>query len=124
MGVLDAIIEVLGLAVGVGTTIYSASEQSKLLQQGESAEKEIYLGQMAESRAARKAQERLQQKQLSENKRQFNLSYGLQQEQLGLQKEGLARESFQNRMNYLTGILDKNKGLQSLMTNSLAGLRR
>lgn len=123
-GVLDFIIEILGLGTGLTTTLVGSSQQSKILQRGEEAEKEIYLGQMAETRAARKAQERLQQKQLGESKRQFDLSYGLRQEELGLQKEGLARESFQNRMSYLTSILDKNEGLQSLYTNRLAGLRR
>lgn len=124
MGVLSGIIELLGLAVGIGTTVYTASEQSRLLKEGEAAEKEIYTSQLTESRAARKAQEKMQQQQLRESKRQFDLSYGLQEEAMGLKKEELARSSFQNRMSYLTSILDKNEGLQSLYTNRLAGLRR
>ena len=124
MGVLSAIVELLGLGVGVFSTVYGASNQSDIIKSGEMAEKQIYESQMAESRAARKAQEKLSKQQLREDKRQFDLFYGLKEEELGLAKEKIARDSFQNRMSYLTSILDKNESLQSLVTNRLAGLRR
>lgn len=122
--VLEAIIDILELGVGVGTTLYSSSKQSELIEAGEESERRMYEGQMAESRAARKAQEKLSRQQLKENKRQFDLSYGLKEEELGLAKEKIARDSFQNRMSYLTSILDKNESLKTLYTNRLSGLRR
>ena len=122
--VLEAIIDILELGVGVGTTLYSSSKQSELIEAGEESERRMYEGQMAESRAARKAQEKLSRQQLRENKRQFDLSYGLKEEELGLAKEKIARDSFQNRMSYLTSILDKNESLKTLYTNRLSGLRR
>ena len=121
MSIAAAIIA--GLA-GITTTLITGKMQSDILEEGQVESRQIRLEDIGEARKTRKAQEKLTREGLKEGRRQFDLSYGLQKETVGMQREQYARESFRDQVSRLTKIVDKNKNLENILINRMAGLRR
>ena len=122
--------EIIKGIVGVGTTLLSGYMQSEALEEGQDEARWLNEQQMAEARSARlaneklsKAQLRLQKKQLTENTRLSEAQLALNREELGIQREGIARTSFRDQYSRLTSILEGNEQLKSLYINRLKGLR-
>lgn len=116
--------------VDLTTGIISGVQSSRQISSAQKEARELNERQMAESKAARLANERLsamqlgiQSKQLTENTRLTEAQLALNREELGLQREGIARTSFRDQYSRLTSILEGNEQLKSLYINRLKGLR-
>jgi len=120
-GIFSAVISAIA---SIGGTFLGGHFQNKALEKGESQSRQIYLTELAESRATRKSTEKLTREKLRESKRQYNLSYELQKEELGLKEQKMASETFHQQASKLTQILGKNEQLKNLFHNRLSGLRR
>lgn len=114
MGIAAEILEGVFL---IGKDIYTGYKQGEILKEGEKKSEKIRLQELAES-------SRMFSRNLKETKRQFDLSHGLKQEELGMAQEQIARNTFRDQVSRLTSILDKNESLENLYINRLAGLRR
>ena len=116
--------------VNLTTGIISGVQSSRQISSAQKEARELNERQIAESRAARLANERLsamqlgiQSKQLSENTRLSEAQLALNREALGLEREGIARTSLGDQYSRLTSILEGNEQLKSLYINRLKGLR-
>lgn len=109
---------------GIGTAIGTGIANKRALDRGQEESKEMYLGELAEGRATRRAQERLKKSELKEYRRQFDLSYGLKQEELGMKRQEMASNAFHDQVSRLQNILGKNEQLKNVYMNRLRGLRR
>lgn len=121
MGIAAAIIGAIG---AIGGSVISGVMQNKALDKGQEESRQMYLTDLSESRATRRTQEKLTRQQMRESKRQFDLSYGLQREQLGMQKQEMASDAFHNQVSRLTQIMGQNEQLKNVYLNRLKGLRR
>jgi len=115
-----AIISAIG---AIGGSIATGFAQKKALDRGEKASRQIYQTELAESRAERISSEKLSRAQLAEQKRQFNVSAGIQKQALGLELQGMASDAFHNQVSRLTQILNKNENLKNLYVGRVNGLR-
>lgn len=109
-------------AASIGTSLISGGLQSRILKEGEEKEYAKWREELALTKEAQKKQDVLTRRQLSESRRQFNISTGLQREQLGMQKESMARQTFQNRVSMFSSLLNSNEQLKNLFVNRLSTL--
>lgn len=119
----DLILELVKTGIQSSTQIYSGVAQTKALESGEAKAEKQYLGDLAQRRSEIATQTKLTKDQMRENRRQFDLSYGLQKEQIGVVKNEYGRNVFRDQVTNLTGILDKNESLKNLYINRLKSLR-
>ena len=120
LGIASAVITALG---SVATSLIGGYLQTQQLEEGEAASKEQYLGEMAESRRRFSQELALSNARTREQKREFDLSYGLNKKQIQAQQNQTAHEAVRNQYSTLTSILDKNENLKSLYLDRLKGLR-
>ena len=113
---------ILGL-VEAGASLISSGIQSKQINDSQKEARELNEMQMAETKAARLANERLGRAQLALQSRQLAENTRLTEKQLGIEQELNARKSFRDQVTRLTSILESNEGLKSLYINRLRSLR-
>ena len=116
--------------VNLTTGIISGVQSSRQISAAQEEARKLNESQMAENKAARLANERLsamqiglQSKQLKENTRLTEAQLALNREELGLQREQIARGSLRDHYSRLTSILEGNEQLKSLYINRFKGLR-
>lgn len=107
----------------IASTLLSGAMQSNIIDRGEAASKDQYLGELSESRRRFNVETGLSRQQLSEQKRQFNKSFDLKREELDMTKNEYARNAFRDQVKNLTNYLDKDEALKNLYINRLNGLR-
>jgi len=122
MGVISiAVMQALG---GIITSVVSGGIQSGILKSGEKESKKMYLSDLLQRNKELAAADKLTRDQMKQSDRQFKANLALNKEQIGLEKEQMARASLKDYASRLTGVLDKNENLKTLYINRLAGLRR
>ena len=122
MGAIStAVIQALG---GIITSVVSGGIQSGILKSGEKESKRMYLSDLLQRNKELAAADKLTRDQMKQSDRQFKANLALNKEQIGLEKEQMARASLKDYASRLTGVLDKNENLKTLYINRLAGLRR
>ena len=119
-GIAEAVITALGGAV---TSMVSGLVQNRILGEGQAESRKMYVKDLMLRSKELAAQEKLTRDQMRQSQRQFSASLALQKEQLGLEKDQIARKGFHDQATTLTGILDKNEQLKTLYFNRLAALR-
>ena len=104
--------EIIRGLIGVGTTLIGGKLQRDIIEEGQEEARELY-----------ERGERTTRKQIREQKRQFDISTGLKERELGMLQEQQARSSFRDQVSRLTQVIDKNEALSNLFINRLRGLR-
>lgn len=120
MGIAAAIISGL---IGIGTTVIGGKMQKQAIEEGQREARGLRLEDIEEQRKRDLRSERLTLRQIGEQKRQFDISTRLKEQELGMLQEKQARTSFRDQVSRLTQVIDKNEALNNLFINRLRGLR-
>lgn len=107
----------------VGTSLITGGIQSHILKEGQEEDRKKWATELKLKTAADKKSEKIVKEQLTESKRQFDLSYDLSKERLDVERGQVAQNSFRNQVSNLTNILNKNEQLKNLFVNRLSVLR-
>ena len=117
--IIDGIIS----ALTAGTALYSAYQQSKILEEGQDESRRMFYADLARQKQSDKSREKLAKEQLITSRKQFKDTMAFNREQLGVQKSEYAHGALRNVAQKLTGIMGKNEQLKNLYINRLSGLR-